>query len=44
MVNSPMLSQPLSTASRIWRSVTPLQRQTYTGAYRWLELAPFQQG
>src|SRR5690606_941918 len=30
MVSSATLSQPASTASRIWRSVTPLQMQTYT--------------
>src|SRR5690606_4892954 len=30
MVSSATLSQPAWTASRIWRSVTPLQMQTYT--------------
>jgi len=29
MVNSAMLRTPLAAASRIWRSVTPLQIQTY---------------
>ena len=30
MVSSAKLAQPFSAASRIWWSVTPLQRQTYT--------------
>src|SRR5690606_39331556 len=30
MVNSATVLQPLSAASRIWWSVTPLQMQTYT--------------
>lgn len=30
IVNSAMLRQPPSAASRIWRSVIPLQMQTYT--------------
>jgi hypothetical protein len=28
--------QPAAATSRISRSVTPLQRQTYTAAVRWL--------
>jgi len=40
MVSSDMVRQPASAASRIWRSVTPLHRQTYTrGSQRVYRLA-----
>ena len=36
MVSSGSVRQPAAATSRISRSVTPLQRQTYTAAVRWL--------
>ena len=36
MVSSESVRQPAAATSRISRSVTPLQRQTYTAAVRWL--------
>ena len=38
MVSSATLRTPLAAASRIWRSVTPLQMQTYT--VRWIPGGP----